>query len=87
MESQIGRHLRPGENVHHKNGIRSDNRIENLELWATHQPRGQRASDLVDFVFDNYGDEIRKKILVQDVIRAALARIDKCGTLADKGEI
>lgn len=45
MESLIGRYLLPEENPHHKNGDRSDNRPENLELWNTSQPCGQRAID------------------------------------------
>jgi hypothetical protein len=44
MSEILGRPLRPGENVHHKNGNRSDNRPENLELWTVPQPAGQRVS-------------------------------------------
>lgn len=45
MEEKIGRHLHPGENVHHINGVRDDNRPENLELWTKSQPAGQRVED------------------------------------------
>lgn len=49
MEEYLGRPLLRDENIHHKNGDRQDNRLENLELWTTMQPTGKRVEDMVKF--------------------------------------
>lgn len=69
MSEMLGRPLRKFENVHHRNGIRHDNRPENLELWVKPQPPGQGLDELVRWLVENY----------QHNVETALREIRKAG--------
>jgi hypothetical protein len=52
MEQLLGRYLCRDETVHHRNGVRDDNRPENLELWVRPQPAGIRAADALEWALE-----------------------------------
>jgi len=63
MSEHLSRPLKDGETVHHKDGNRKNNKIENLELWTTNHPSGQKVSDKIDWAIKflkEYGYEINK---------------------------
>ena len=65
MQNHIGRALHRHEIVHHVfEGSRQDNRIENLQLWSTSHPPGQRVTDKIAWAVDflsQYGYTVTKK--------------------------
>lgn len=46
METILGRKLKKGETVHHKDGNKLNNNPNNLELWTKNHGYGIRAADL-----------------------------------------
>jgi hypothetical protein len=73
-EQHYGIKLLPHQNIHHINGIRTDNRIENLELWDTSQPAGQRIDEKINFYF-NLLQEFRNHPLYKEMIEKQIVEL------------
>lgn len=70
MENMVGRELLPGETVHHKNGVKSDNSPSNLELWDCNHGKGQRHTEKMAFHVQEIVSKASTKELV--IIHAAI---------------
>lgn len=73
MERVLGRSLLESESVHHRNGVRHDNRPGNLELWVRPQVAGQRVEDLIAFVVQQYPEQVADLLALQPDLKAVVA--------------
>ncbi len=62
MSQQLGRPLEHHESVHHRNGVRDDNRPENLELWMGKHRRGYRVDDWIVDYLSRLSDRKRQEL-------------------------
>lgn len=78
MEQMLGRYLVEHENVHHIDGSRGNNLPENLELWVSPQPYGQRAHDLYKQDVERLG---RENLILKQRIADLEAELQESGLM------
>jgi hypothetical protein len=76
MSDYLGRKLERHENVHHKNGDKTDNELRNLELWSSSQPSGQRVTDKAKWCIEFLSSETICAVLkIEPELGEELARL------------
>jgi len=88
MSVKLKRKLFDHENVHHIDGNKSNNNIENLELWSSYQPCGQRVVNKIKWarnILDQYKNDHPTECFGINVIKSKIKGVifDMDGTIVD----
>ena len=78
MEKHLGRKLFKHENIHHINGVKSDDRIENIELWRMVHPPVPLEQESTSSLMDKHVKLMREtsesiEELKEDVLRECVS--------------